>query len=73
MKEYTLEEQTRIADGISETGENSEESKKEILAAIAQGREEGLLMGEIKRQLRCKLADSGVPGSKISKAVDKLR
>ncbi len=72
MKEYTFEEQTRIANGISEDGTISPEAEKEILAAIAEGRAEGLLMGEIKRQLRCKLMNSGAPGSKVSKAVDKL-
>ena len=73
MKIYTKEEQYRIADGISEDGVISKESEEALLAAIAEGRAEGLLMGEIKRRLRDKLADHGVPGSKVAAAVDKLR
>ena len=73
MKIYTKEEQYRIADGISEDGVISKESEEAIRAAIAEGRAEGLLMGEIKRRLRDKLADHGVPGKKVADAVDKLR
>lgn len=70
MKEYTKEEQLKIYEGIAADGTISKEAEEMILAAIAEGRSEGLLRGEIKRQLRCKL--NGEQGCAVSAAVDKL-
>ena len=70
MKEFTKEEQLRIYNGISADGKVSKEAEEMILAAIAEGKSEELLIGEVKRQLRCKLGP--VEGKKLADAVDKL-
>lgn len=70
MKEYSKEEQLRIFNGISADGEISKEAEEMILAAIAEGKSEELLIGEVKRQLRCKL--NGQQGVVVAAAVAKL-
>jgi hypothetical protein len=76
MKDPTMdipmEELQLILAGISDDGEISEEAKKAILARIEEGRARDYIntMGEVKRQLRCKLGP--VEGKKIADAVDKL-
>lgn len=70
MKELTKEEQLRIYNGISADGKVSKEAEEMILAAIAEGKSEELLIGEVKRQLRCKL--NGEQGKAVADAVAKL-
>ena len=70
MKEFTKEEQLRIYNGISADGTISKEAEETILAAIAEGRSEELLIGEVKRQLRSKL--TGEQGVVVAAAVAKL-
>ena len=76
MKDPTMdipmEELQLILAGISDNGEISEEAKKALLARIEEGRSREYIntMGEVKRQLRCKLGP--VEGKKIADAVDKL-
>ena len=50
----------------------SAEAKKALLARIEEGKARDFInpMGEVKRQLRCKLGP--VEGKKIADAVDKL-
>lgn len=70
MKEFTKEEQLRIFNGISADGTISKEAEDMILAAIAEGKAEEILIGEVKRQLRCKL--NGEQGKVVADAVSKL-
>lgn len=61
-----------ILAGISDDGSISEDAKKALLAVIEEGRARDFInpMGEVKRQLRCKL--NAEQGKKIGDAVDKL-
>ena len=67
-----MEELELILAGISDDGTISEEAEKAILARIEEGRAKDFInpMGEVKRQLRCKLGPA--EGKKIADAVDKL-
>ncbi len=76
MKDPTMnipmEELQLILAGISDDGEITEEAKKALLARIEEGKARDYInpMGEVKRQLRCKL--SAAEGKKIADVVDKL-
>ena len=70
MKEFTKEEQLRVFNGIAADGTISKEAEETILAAIAEGKSEELLIGEVKRQLRSKL--TGEQGVVVAAAVAKL-
>lgn len=70
MKEFSKEEQMRIYGGISADGTISKEAEEAILAAIAEGKAEELMIGEVKRRLRCKL--NGEQGKAVADAVAKL-
>ncbi|MBE6019164.1 MAG: hypothetical protein E7230_02345 [Clostridiales bacterium] len=76
MKDPTMnipmEELELILAGISDDGTISDEAKKALLARIEEGRSREYIntMGEVKRQLRCKL--NAEQGKKIGDAVDKL-
>jgi len=76
MKDPTMnipmEELELILAGISDDGTISDEAKKALLARIEEGRSREYIntMGEVKRQLRCKL--NAEQGKKIADAVDKL-
>ena len=76
MKDPTMdipkEELELILAGISDDGKISEEAEKALLARIEAGKARDYInpMGEVKRQLRCKLG--AVEGKKISDAIDKL-
>lgn len=76
MKDPTMdipmEELEMILAGISDDGTISKEAEKALLARIEEGRSREYIntMGEVKRQLRCKLGP--VEGKKIADAVDKL-
>lgn len=61
-----------ILAGISDDGKISGEAEKALLAVIEEGKAKDYVnpMGEVKRQLRCKL--SAEQGKKIADAVDKL-
>ena len=67
-----MEELQLILDGISDDGKINAAAKKALLARIEEGRARDYInpMGEVKRQLRCKLGP--VEGKKIADAVDKL-
>ena len=67
-----MEELQLILDGISDDGKISAAAKKALLARIEEGKARDFInpMGEVKRQLRCKLGP--VEGKKIGDAVDKL-
>ena len=67
-----MEELQLILAGISDDGKISAEAKKALLARIEEGKAKGFIneMGEVKRQLRCKLGPA--EGKKIADAVDKL-
>ena len=67
--EITLEKIELVKD---RTGVTYAEAKKALLARIEEGKAKGYIneMGEVKRQLRCKLGP--VEGKKIADAVDKL-
>ena len=67
-----MEELELILAGISDDGTISDEAKKALLARIEEGRSREYIntMGEVKRQLRCKL--NAEQGKKIGDAVDKL-
>lgn len=67
-----MEELQLILAGISDDGKISAEAKKALLARIEEGKAKGFIneMGEVKRQLRCKLGP--VDGKKIADAVEKL-
>lgn len=67
-----MEEIQLILAGISDDGKISAEAKKALLARIEEGKAKGFIneMGEVKRQLRCKLGP--VEGKKIADAVEKL-
>ena len=59
-----------ILGGISADGKISKEAEKAIMARIEEGRERGLPLLEVKRQLRAKLMpDEGV---RVAAAVDEL-
>ena len=76
MKDPTMnipmEELELILAGISDDGKISAEAKKALLARIEEGKARDYInpMGEVKRQLRCKL--NAEQGKKIGDAVDKL-
>ncbi|MBQ6315469.1 MAG: hypothetical protein IKE85_08390 [Mogibacterium sp.] len=70
MKEYSKEEQLRIYNGIAADGTFSKETEETVLAAIAEGKAEELLIGEVKRQLRSKL--NGEQGKAVAAVVAKL-
>lgn len=70
MKEYTKEEQLRIFSGISADGTFNKETEEAVLAAIAEGKAEELMIGEVKRQLRSKL--NGEQGKAVAEVVAKL-
>lgn len=70
MKEYTKEEQLRIYSGIAADGTFNKETEEAVLAAIAEGKSEELLIGEVKRQLRSKL--NGEQGKAVADVVAKL-
>ncbi len=70
MKEYTKEEQLRIFSGISADGTCNKETEEAVLAAIAEGKAEELMIGEVKRQLRSKL--NGEQGKAVADVVAKL-
>ena len=76
MKDPTMnipmEELELILTGISDDGKISAEAKKALLARIEEGKARDYInpMGEVKRQLRCKL--NAEQGKKIGDAVDKL-
>ena len=67
-----MEELELILAGISDDGKISKEAEKALLARIEEGKARGFIneMGEVKRQLRCKLGP--VEGKKIAEAVEKL-
>ena len=67
-----MEELELILAGISDDGKISAEAKKALLARIEEGKARDYInpMGEVKRQLRCKL--NAEQGKKIGDAVDKL-
>jgi len=76
MKDPTMnipmEEIELILAGISDDGKISKEAEKALLARIEEGRSRDYInpMGEVKRQLRCKVGPA--EGKKIAEAVDKL-
>ena len=70
MKEYTKEEQLHIFSGISADGTFNKETEEAVLAAIAEGKAEELMIGEVKRQLRSKL--NGEQGKAVADVVAKL-
>ena len=74
MVEYkmdiTKDELDLILGGLSDDGKISKEAEKAILARIKEGKEKEFPMGEVKRQLRCKIGP--YEGKKIADAVDKL-
>ncbi len=67
-----MEELEMILAGISDDGKISKEAEKALLARIEEGKAKDYInpMGEVKRQLRCKLGP--VEGKKLADAVDKL-
>ncbi len=67
-----MEELELMLAGISDDGKISEEAKKALLARIEEGKARDYInpMGEVKRQLRCKL--TAEQGKKLADAVDKL-
>ena len=67
-----MEELQLILAGISDDGKISAEAKKALLARIEEGKARDFInpMGEVKRQLRCKL--NAEQGKKIGDVVDKL-
>ena len=76
MKDPTMnipmEELELILAGISDDGQISKEAEKALLARIEEGKARDFInpMGEVKRQLRCKLGPA--EGKKIADAIDKL-
>ena len=76
MKDPTMnipmEELELILAGISDDGTISEDAKKALVARIEEGKARYNIntMGEVKRQLRCKL--NAEQGKKIGDVVDKL-
>ncbi len=68
--DVTKEELDLILSGLSDDGKISEEAEKAILARIREGKDKEYPMGEVKRQLRCKL--NAEQGRKIAEAIDKL-
>ena len=67
-----MEELQLILAGISDDGKISAEAKKALLARIEEGKSRDYInpMGEVKRQLRCKL--NAEQGKKIGDVIDKL-
>ena len=67
-----MEELELMLAGISDDGKISAEAKKALLARIEEGKARDYInpMGEVKRQLRCKL--NAEQGKKLADAVDKL-
>ena len=70
MMDVPAEELDLILSGLSDDGSISDEAKKALLARIEEGKAKEYPMGEVKRQLRCKLGP--VEGKKIGDAIDKL-
>ncbi|MBQ6151332.1 MAG: hypothetical protein IJJ03_06740 [Mogibacterium sp.] len=76
MKDTTMnipmEELELILAGISDDGKISKEAEKALLARIEEGKARDYInpMGEVKRQLRCKIGPA--EGKKIADAIDKL-
>ena len=76
MKDPTMdipmEEIELILAGISDDGTISKEAEKALLTRIEEGKAREYIntMGEVKRQLRCKVGP--VEGKKIADAIDKL-
>ncbi|MBR0307839.1 MAG: hypothetical protein IJH92_03000 [Mogibacterium sp.] len=74
MVEYkmdiTMDELQLMLDGISDDGKVSKEAEKAVLARVEEGKAKEFPMGEVKRQLRCKL--NAEQGKKIADVVDKL-
>jgi hypothetical protein len=68
--DITMEELGLILDGLTDDGKISKEAEKALLARIEEGKSREFPMGEVKRQLRCKL--NAEQGKKIADAVDKL-
>ena len=68
--DVTMEELELILGGLSDDGSISKDAEKALLARIEEGKAKEYPMGEVKRQLRCKL--SAEEGAKIAKAIDKL-
>ena len=68
--DVTMEEIELILNGLSDDGNISEEAEKALLARIEEGKAKEFPMGEVKRQLRCKV--NAEEGLKIAKAIDKL-
>ena len=68
--DVTMEELDLILKGLSDDGKISEEAEKALLARIEEGKAKEYPMGEVKRQLRCKIGP--VEGKKIADAIDKL-
>ena len=67
-----MEELQLILAGISDDGKISKEAEKALLARIEEGKARGFIneMGEVKRQLRCKLGPE--EGRRVAIVVDKL-
>ena len=76
MKDPTMdipmEELELILAGISDDGKISKEAEKALLARIEEGKARDYInpMGEVKRQLRCKIGPA--EGKKIADTIDKL-
>ena len=68
--DITKEELDLVLGGLSDDGKISEEAEKALLARIEEGKAKEYPMGEVKRQLRCKIGP--VEGKKIADAIDKL-
>ena len=68
--DVTMEELELILGGLSDDGSISKDAEKALLARIEEGKAKEYPMGEVKRQLRCRL--SAEEGLKIAKAIDKL-
>lgn len=74
MRLYTMdismEELELILKGLPGDGSISEEAEKALRARIEEGKAKEYPIGEVKRQLRCKL--NAEQGKRIRDAVDKL-
>jgi hypothetical protein len=68
--DISMEELELILKGLPGDGTISKEAEAAILARIEEGKSKEYPMGEVKRQLRCKL--NAEQGKRIADAVDKL-
>ena len=68
--DISMEELELILKGLPGDGSISEEAEKAIRARIEEGKAKEYPMGEVKRQLRCKL--NAEQGKRIADAIDKL-